>query len=106
MNPSEILARAGAMFVLVFTGTFVVLAAVALVRALIPALANALLFSTLTVGGSAELLAVVYLARAGLGHRPSDAENANYLRAFLALVLVLAVVFAALMISGRITLIA
>ena len=104
MNPLDILARAGAMFALLFTGTFVVLAGIAVVRAVVPAFAHAALFAGLTVGASLLPLAVVYLVRAGLGHRASDAEYTNYLRAFVALVVVLAVVFAALMISGRLTL--
>src|SRR4249919_1836301 len=104
MSPIDILARAGAMFALLFTGTFVVLASIAIVRAVVPALANAVLFSGLTVGAALVPLAAVYLARAGLGHRASDAENTNYLRAFVALVALLAVVFAALMISGRLAL--
>ena len=104
MRPTDILARAGAIFAALFTGTFVVLASITVVRAVVPALAHAVLFAGLTVGTALLPLVAVYLVRAGLGHRASDAEYTNYLRAFIALVVVFAVVFAALMISGRLAL--
>jgi len=102
MGPTEILARAVSIFMLLFVGTFVILTAISLVRAVIPALANALLFSGLSVGSALVPVAVVYLVRTGLGNRPGDAESLLYLRIFLGLVLLLALVFGALMISGRI----
>ena len=102
MSPTDILARAGAIFSLLFTVTFMILTSVALIRAVVPAVAHAVLFAALTVGTALLPLVVVYLTRSGLGHKTSDAEYTNYLRAFIALVAVFAVVYAALMITGRI----
>ena len=102
MGPTEILGRAISIFMLLFVGTFVILTAIALVQAVIPAFANALLFSGLSVGSALVPVAVFYLARTGLGNRPSEGESLLYLRIFLGLVLLLALVFGALMISGRI----
>jgi hypothetical protein len=104
MSANEILGRALSIFMALFAGTFVILAAISVVRAVVPALAHSLLFAGLTVGSALIPLAVVYLARLGLGHRPSETENLVYLRVFLGLVLAFAIVFATLMISGRIAL--
>ena len=104
MSPTDILARAGAIFSLLFTVTFMILTSVAIIRAVVPALANAVLFAGLTVGTALLPLVAVYLVRLGLGHRASDAEYTYYLRAFIALVALFAVVYAALMITGRIAL--
>ncbi|MBI1213324.1 MAG: hypothetical protein GC190_17805 [Alphaproteobacteria bacterium] len=104
MSPNEILARALSIFMLLFVGAFMVLIAIALVRAVIPALATSILFSGLTVGSVLVPLAVIYFARVGLGHRPGESENRIYLAVFLGLVLLMAIVFAALMITGRLVL--
>jgi hypothetical protein len=102
MSPTDILARAGAIFTLLFTATFMILAGVAVVRAVVPAIAQAVLFAGLTVGTALVPLVAVYLVRLALGHQASDAEHVIYMRVFIGLVALFAVVYAALMIAGRI----
>jgi len=102
MSPADILARAAAVFALLFTATFMVLASVAMIRALIPAVAHAVLFAGLTVGTALVPLVAIYLVRLALGYRASDAEHILYMRGFIGLVALFALVYAALMITGRI----
>lgn len=104
MSPTDILSRAGAMFSLLFTAAFMILTSIALLRAVVPAVGHAVLFAALTVGSALLPLFIIYLARTGLGHKTSETEYGYYLRGFVGLVLLFAFIYAALMITGRISL--